>query len=131
MIEQGQALPSNLRIRMRPRPEAEERQVDLSRCPQRGELSRWCRRETEHVPLDPLPQTFVHERHRSQGAPLTASDQTRSEASSTAGTAVSSAVRERSPHDAPLLACPGLGGNQALSPQHLPGRGTRGAGEPQ
>jgi len=74
MIEQGQALPSNLRIRMKPRPEAEERQVHLSRCPQRGELSRWCRREAEHVPLDSLPQTFVHKRDRSQGAPVTASD---------------------------------------------------------
>jgi hypothetical protein len=55
MIEQGQALPSNLRIRMRARPEAEERQVDLSGCPQRVELSRWCSRETEHVPLDSKP----------------------------------------------------------------------------
>lgn len=74
MIEQGQALPPNPRIRMRARPEAEERQVDLSGCPQRGELSRWCRRETEHVPLDSLQQAFVHERHRSQGVPVTASD---------------------------------------------------------
>ena len=64
VIEQGQALPSNLRVRMRPRPEAEERQVDLSRCPQLGELSRRRRREAEHLPLDPLPQPLVHEARR-------------------------------------------------------------------
>ena len=60
MIEHDEALPSNSRIRMTARPETKERQINESGCTKRGELAGWCRDEMEHMPLDSLPQSFVH-----------------------------------------------------------------------
>lgn len=76
VIEQGQALPSNFRVRVRLRAQAKKRQINLPRCAQRGELSRRCRDETQDMPLDALPQTVIHDRDGSQSRAMTTSDQT-------------------------------------------------------
>jgi len=60
VIEQGEALPSNSRTRMTPRPEAKERQINKAGCTKRGELAGWRRRESEHMSLDSLAQPVVH-----------------------------------------------------------------------
>jgi hypothetical protein len=46
---------------MTPRPDAQERQINEAGCMKRWELAGWCRHEAEHMPLDSLPQRFVHD----------------------------------------------------------------------
>jgi hypothetical protein len=46
---------------MTPRPEAKEREINQSGCTKRWELAGWCRHVAEHMPLDSLPQCFVHD----------------------------------------------------------------------
>jgi hypothetical protein len=54
MIEHGQTLPSNSRVRMRLCAQAKKREIHLFRCAQRGELSRRCCDEAQDVLLDAL-----------------------------------------------------------------------------
>jgi hypothetical protein len=61
VIEHGQTLPSNARVRMRLRTQAKKRQINLARRAQRGELPGRSCHVAQDMPLDALPQALIHD----------------------------------------------------------------------